>query len=405
MLNQGGCGLSALAALGIIGMDEYCFAVTNEEYLSSDVGTVGTTLYKLMFSDFLREGGELPELPLCAKRFLVHGIPTTHTVADFEIQINNMRDYFMRTLKENSATLLRFGDQVTPIDPANPLRINETTFGHSIVVFKETGKIYFFDGWMASILTLKSKNMRDFTAKSWNLSVSRRLRQHFFIPLQEFTANNIKAEMILVSHEGETVFEVYEIQSPTPISMNSSFQKRRQEIVVDEFLPRRRPSQVGRRPSQVGRIIAANYRARAPAREAAREAAAEAERQRLAAEAAAEAERQRLAAEAARAPVAPAEAAPSAWASAIGAVPGAIGSFAKHAPGAIFDAIDNTVNRVTANGMNQLRLYTPSGQTVINLGKAAVIGLAYALLNPPPKGGRSRRYKKTIKNRTRIMKY
>jgi hypothetical protein len=72
-------------------------------------------------------------------------------------------------------------------------------------------------------------------------------------------------------------------------------------------------------------------------------------------------------------------------------------------------AVQNLVTRVTANGMNQLRLQLPSGETVINFGKAAAIGLAYALTETPaayiPKGGRSRRYKKSIKNKTRKIKY
>jgi hypothetical protein len=393
MLNQGGCGLSALAALGIIGMDEYCFAVTNEKYLKSESGTLGTTLYKLMFSDFLREGGKLQELSLCAKRFLVHGIPPTQNQRTFETQIKNMRDYFIRTLQENSATLLRFGDE----DPENPLHINETTFGHSIVVFKEEGRIHFFDGWLASLLTLKSKNMRNFTAKSWNLTVCRGLAQRAFDPLQEFTANNIKDEMILVTHVGETVFEVYEIQNNTPIPMNSSFQTRMQEMsleriqvrALERLLPRKKSALLS---GIVGRVILNNFRS--PENEAAREAfySTWEGRKRAVRNAVVGVGR-------------------SIRRSVYNAS-GAIGSFAQHAPGAIF----NTVNRVTANGMNQLRLYTPSGQTVINLGKAAVIGLAMTFNQMPgiyrmPKentyilGGRSRRYKKTIKNRTRIMKY
>jgi hypothetical protein len=94
MLNSGGCGLSALAALGIIGMDEYCIAVTNEKFLNSDVGTLGTTLYKLMLSDFFREYGILPQnTTLCARRFLIDGIPTRvrGDAQRFKNQINDMR--------------------------------------------------------------------------------------------------------------------------------------------------------------------------------------------------------------------------------------------------------------------------------------------------------------------------
>jgi hypothetical protein len=412
MLNNGGCGLSALAALGIIGMDEYCIAVTNDNYLNSNVGTLGTTLYKLMLSDFLREDtGITDSTTLCAKRFLVNGLPggSTRDRLRFNKQINGMKDYFSRKLLNNSATLLRFGDQVMPIDATNPLRIDEAEFGHSIVVFKENNIIYFFDGWLASLLTLKNKNDTDFKAKSWNLAVvAPRLTHPYFSALQEFTPVTIEAEMLLVSHVGQTVFEVYEIQNGDAISINSSFQRRLQEGIVENMLPRRKPS-------QIGRIFIDKLRTRVKFTRNLKEEARRRRAARSWSTAIREAPGDILTAiqEAPGATRRVIRSAPRAILAAPGQIMDATESFSRAAAritaqGATqgADLVQNLVTRVTRNGMNQLILYTPSGETVINFGKAAALAAIYALGNPPATyGGRSKTYKKSIKNRTRKMKY
>ena len=229
MPNNGGCGLTALFALGIISLKTYLTSLCDMVTLHKDFGTVGKTLYSILLNQKVNISSTPASSGATHQGFIKQFEIFTGT-RGIKTQIKTMIDYINLNLENKNATILRFGDR-NPTDE----RLNESQMGHSIVVYKENHKLYLFDGWAASKLTVKSKYdtingllPTTYTAKSMSTTIG-------IAPITELTVDSILAEMAAVGHDYRigTIFEVICVKDK--YIFESDFDKRTKESVIDKL--------------------------------------------------------------------------------------------------------------------------------------------------------------------------
>jgi hypothetical protein len=229
MPNNGGCGLTALFALGIISLKTYLTSLCDMVTLHKDFGTVGKTLYSILLNQKVNISSTPASSGATHQGFIKQFVILSGTLGK-KRQIKTMIDYINLTLVNNNATILRFGDRNLTDE-----RLDESLMGHSIVVYKENHILYMFDGWAASKLTVKSKyDTRNvllpttYTAKSMSTAIG-------IAPITELTVDSIVAEMVEVGHDYRigTIFEVICVKDKH--IFESDFDKRTAEQVIDKM--------------------------------------------------------------------------------------------------------------------------------------------------------------------------
>jgi hypothetical protein len=214
-LNNGGCGLAALLVMGHVTYGEYLAMMTNSKFISAATGTTAHVLFRIMLwrgimSHFPRGGVDRDSIRV-RRWFVDYNDPTN---ARLEQLINDLYDL----LEENCATILRYGDAIKR-GRTYIRQIDETEFGHSVVIFKEEGELYFYDAWLAAMLTVRNPDKPDpggdpvnavtslnavFARKAWRIDP-----RCDPSPKQVFTAKNMHINMAGQDHKGMCVFEVY----------------------------------------------------------------------------------------------------------------------------------------------------------------------------------------------------
>ena len=205
MANNGGCGLGALFALGIISYETYIAALCNSVFLNPANGTIGNVLYNTMINIYINESispnniyiKQFTCLPISGRR--------DDIVAAYNGPIVEMINYLQANLSNNAATILRFGDY----DPRQD-SLSETDFGHSVVVFKNKDKLFMFDVWVASLLILKNKDNKVFTYKSMAKAILKANTSNI-TPIMPFDKLHIVEEMELVGHFKPNVGTIFEL--------------------------------------------------------------------------------------------------------------------------------------------------------------------------------------------------
>jgi hypothetical protein len=170
MTCRGGCGLSALLATGIISMSSYLKAVQHRSLLDPDAGTNYYTLWSLLLNDFVEtKAGMRDAISTYKLAFRVNVNENFYDPTDPEMiqQLDEFINYLNKNIGENQATLIRLGD----MDQGVPeLQIDESAYGHTFIVFKHINRLYIFDTWLSSLLTLKEKNGVKWESKSFQKS-------------------------------------------------------------------------------------------------------------------------------------------------------------------------------------------------------------------------------------------
>ena len=236
-LNRGGCGLTALVALGILTFDDYRFAFSCAQITDRDIGINTSTLITLLSNN-------LPGINIrsfiCAQEFLMNNDN------DYDGFLA-MENYLRGKLFEGCATLLRFGNESNGI-------LDETEFGHTIIVYKSEGRLYFFDAWTATLLTFKQKN----TSKP---EVNSLYATPGFFSYDEFNLRKIARVMAYVDHTERTIFQLFELNGTANRSFDSPFHRNTESAVISILRTR-----VTRSPNVVSGIAAAKWHAAAVAR-------------------------------------------------------------------------------------------------------------------------------------------
>jgi hypothetical protein len=206
-LNRGGCGLTALMALGILTFDDYRVAFSCKEITNKKIGIDTSTLITLLDNNL--PGSNISSL-ICAETFIM----TNNTDSNgFAV----MEDYLKRNLIENCATILRFGDEKGG-------KLDEKQFGHTIIVYKFNRRLYFFDAWTATLLTFKQKNTNPPEVNSIYAS------PHFF-SYDEFTLRKIREVMDFVDHTKRTIFQLFELNGTGIEPFDSPFRIREWNVL------------------------------------------------------------------------------------------------------------------------------------------------------------------------------
>lgn len=259
--NRGGCGLSALYAIGVISFDTFYNLLCNPVTLDATNGTVGNVLYQLALSRFegvssdvmftvakkpskskqpdrynriLRKAFEIryPEFTSFHKDGSANTAKSQEEITNIkEKKINEVLPEIVRylhaNLNENTATLLRFGDRKN-----RTASINEASFGHSVVVYKHNGQCYIADFWLSSKLTFRDmvKNgNHTYTVSSWEKRAGGGMSA-----IEELTVESLIDQMIIQNHVLDigTVFEII-VCSEGSCEVNSNFNLFKDELRPD----------------------------------------------------------------------------------------------------------------------------------------------------------------------------
>ena len=213
-VNRGGCGLTSLMALGILTFDDYRFAFSCPEITDKNIGIDTRTLITLLHNNI--PDIDIPNL-ICAEEFIMNNI-------DHEDGFTLIELYLDLYLNENCATLLRFGNVIN-IDGKDTL--DETDFGHTIIVYKVYNKLYFFDAWTATLLTFKQKNTDPPVVNS--------LYKTPFFSYDEFTFDKIREVMDFVYHEKKTIFQLFGLNETDIQPFESPFHRNTEWEVIKKF--------------------------------------------------------------------------------------------------------------------------------------------------------------------------
>jgi hypothetical protein len=260
--NKGGCGLSALYAIGVISFDTFYNLLCNPVTLNAENGTIGNVLYQLALSRFEGVSSEVmftrakkpskSKQPdrydrILRKAFEIRYLEFTEFYKDGSVktskysqeEINNIKErkinevlpeivrYLHANLKENTATLLRFGDRKN-----RTASINEASFGHSVVVYKHNGQCYIADFWLSSKLTFRDmvKNGKHtYTVSSWEKRAGAGMSA-----IEELNVETLKKQMFIQNHvlDVGTVFEII-VCSEGTCEVNSNFSLFKEELRPD----------------------------------------------------------------------------------------------------------------------------------------------------------------------------
>lgn len=209
--NRGGCGISALYALGIIDFDTFINFLCDGSTLAKESGTRGATLYMLALYNYIN-GTEWSEvIENKDQPIFSHLFRTTFTVnnnddTQIDATLKSIVNFFNMRLNNGDATLLRFGDaKIEGRYKQKTDFINEESFGHSIVVYKENDQCYIADFWLASKLTFYKAPNGECTVSSWEKTAgANRVGM-----ISELTVDNLWAQMEIQGHAtaAGTIFE------------------------------------------------------------------------------------------------------------------------------------------------------------------------------------------------------
>jgi hypothetical protein len=271
--NGGGCGLSALYAIGIISFDTFVHLICHKSTLDEKSGTAGNVLYHLALSNYKgddilfdethnKQDGFYRYKNIYRKIFEIDygfsskqgkksitfdDLTEENIVLMEQKQIEVLEDlvYFLdEKLEDDAATLLRFGDR-----KKGTRDIDESKFGHSVVVYKYNGICYIADFWLSSKLTFQnaSKNgVQSYSVSSWEQRVGGQLEA--IVPL---TVENLLLQMEEQDHARPcgTIFEV--ICCDTRCFAESNFHRFKLELSPRYESVHRPTRQTRRTPSVV----------------------------------------------------------------------------------------------------------------------------------------------------------
>ena len=185
--NGGGCGLSALYAIGVISFDTFVNLICNPLTLNARSGTIGNVLYDLALSRYkddshlfeltTKQGGFIRYQNIFRRVFEIdYGFSIKQRAKKSDIMFDDLNqdefdlmdqkqykvlgglvDFLNVNLSNDTSTLLRFGDRKPRTN-----EIDETKFGHTVVVHKDDrGQCYIADFWLSSKLTFQHVTKED----------------------------------------------------------------------------------------------------------------------------------------------------------------------------------------------------------------------------------------------------
>lgn len=232
--NGGGCGLSALYAIGVISFDTFINLLCHNSTLDKNSGTAGNVLYHLALSNYkgddilfdetsTKQEGYYRYKNIYRKIFEIdYGFSSKQNKKNSNLTIEDLRDeevelmnqkqievlkvlvkFLNNKLEDDTATLLRFGDR-----KKGTRDIDETKFGHSVVVYKHKGVSYIADFWLSSKLTFQNatKNgIQTYSVSSWEQRAGGQLEAIVLLSVE-----NLMLQMEEQNHARPcgTIFEV-----------------------------------------------------------------------------------------------------------------------------------------------------------------------------------------------------